>query len=46
MIDMLVRDEDLVDASYLPRRQRKNFSDIEQQAALSNSVSTYTVGSP
>ena len=34
VIDVLVRDEDLVDASYLPRRQRKNLSDIEQQAAL------------
>ena len=34
MIDMRVRDEDLIDASDPPRRQQRNFSEIEQQAAL------------
>src|SRR5262249_36722280 len=34
MIDMRVRDEDLVDASDPPRRQQRNFSEIEQQTAL------------
>jgi len=34
MIDMRVRDEDLIDASDPPRRQQRNFSKIEQQAAL------------
>ena len=31
MIDMRMRDEDLVDALYLPRRQRGDFPEIEQQ---------------
>src|SRR6516164_3820537 len=34
MIDMRVRDEDLVDASDPPRRQQRKFSEIEQQTAL------------
>jgi hypothetical protein len=34
MVDMRVRDEDLIDASDPPRRQQRNFSEIEQQTAL------------
>jgi hypothetical protein len=38
MIDMRVRNEDLLDALNLPRRQRGDFPEIEQQATLLNSV--------